>query len=76
MAASPKLPAKAVTALPPEKWAPLIEAYARAKNTSGSEDLAAHDLTQHARAGRLMFAARRILPSATSACFVFASEFW
>jgi hypothetical protein len=76
MAKSPKLPARAVDALPPQKWVPLIEAFARVKSVVGTDSLAAHDLTEHGRKKRLIFAARRIMPDAAEARLILAPEFW
>jgi hypothetical protein len=70
-----KLPAHAVNALPPQKWAPLSEAFARVKSGVGAGELAAHDLTEHARNKRLILAARRIVRGASEA-LVFEPEFW
>jgi hypothetical protein len=62
--------------LPPQKWAPLSEAFARIKSAVGSDELAAHDLTEDARNKRLILAARRIVPGAAEVLFVFKPEFW
>lgn len=66
-----------VKALPPQQWLSLADALARAKAVLGpSDDLAAHDLTQHLRAGRLTAGARHVLTSNKDRCFIFSRAFW
>src|SRR6516165_8575207 len=76
-AAGDKPPAaRAVGALPHQKWAPLAEAHTRVWSTVGSYDLALHVLTTDARTERLILAGRWVVPGVADACFVFLPEFW
>jgi hypothetical protein len=65
-----------VKALPPKEWAPLSEAFARAKAVHSFDDLAAHGLIQGLRDGRLIGGGRQLLAGGEEDCFIFSREFW
>jgi hypothetical protein len=65
-----------VAALPLDKFMPLIDAFVQAENRLGSGELAAHDLTDHARAGRLTVAARWVERGGLKQAGVLRSAFW
>lgn len=65
-----------VAALPPHQFMPLDQAFAKAKSYLGSSDLAARDLTQHARGRRLTVAARRIFPDGTEQVLILRRAYW
>jgi hypothetical protein len=71
----PKL-VRVVESLPPQKWAPLVDAFDRSKSTVGSASLAAHELTRLLCEGDLTGAARRIVRGVSDTCFIFTKAFW
>jgi hypothetical protein len=62
--------------LPFDKVTTLIDAFVQVKNHLGSGKLAARDLTQHARAGRLTVAALWILPNGSKQVGILRPLFW
>lgn len=65
-----------VAALPLHQFVPLNDAFAQAKGYLGSYSLAAHDLTQHARARRLTLGVRVISPDGTEQALILRLAFW
>lgn len=65
-----------VAALPLHEFMPLNDAFVQAKNSLGSGELAARDLTKDARAKRLTVAARWVEPNGIEQAGILRSAFW
>jgi hypothetical protein len=67
---------RVIATLPVHRFISLNDAFSLAKSRLGSGDLAAIDLTQHAKAGHLMIAAWNIRHDGTEQFLILRSRFW
>src|SRR5262245_3774319 len=75
MAGSKKKLLQPVTALPPQAWTPVMDAFLQIRDRFKSSELGAHELDDAIKSKRQFLGARRLLPDAVEACFICAPEF-